>query len=159
MDIARKPLAIYTHNKPLRRTGMTGRAIAMLVAVGALAMLVVAAMLRPEANGVGTHMQLGLAPCGLLRSAGIPCMSCGMTTAITHLVHGNVLQSFVVQPAGAIIGVLAACATWAGAYVAVTGRPGPDLMGRLPVLSGVFWLLGIGVVAWGYKIVMLLGQR
>ena len=62
-----------------------GRLIAALVAVGAAAPLVLAASLTPAAQGLGTHTALGLPACGWASMSGIPCPSCGMTTAFAEV--------------------------------------------------------------------------
>lgn len=48
-----------------------------------------AAGLKPDPRGYGTHQQLGLPPCSLRLLWGIPCPSCGGTTAFAGFVHGD----------------------------------------------------------------------
>ena len=38
-------------------------------------------------------------------TTGIPCPTCGMTTAFSHCVRGHWLTSFIVQPAGCLVAV------------------------------------------------------
>jgi hypothetical protein len=108
---------------------------------------------------MGTHVQLGLSPCSLLRTAGFPCFSCGMTTAVTHAVHGNWLSSFLAQPMGLLIAIVAAVVFWAGLYIALTGRPSAALLNRLPWVGMTLAFAGLGVIAWGYKIAVVLSAR
>ena len=82
--------------------------VAAAVALAAAGPLVLAAWLEPAAAGLGTHEQLGLPACGWVAAAGIPCPSCGMTTAFAHAARGDLLGSFLVQPAGAILALAAA---------------------------------------------------
>src|SRR5438105_1225691 len=82
-----------------------------------------AAPLTPDAGGMGTHTQLGLAPCQWLARTGIPCPSCGMTTSLAWFVRGHLLESLYVQPMGAVLAALACCCVWGGLYIAITGRP------------------------------------
>jgi Protein of unknown function (DUF2752) len=55
--------------------------------VASLAVIVTAFRLEPDPRGVGTHEQLGIPPCGFLRDHGVPCISCGMTTAFAAMAH------------------------------------------------------------------------
>ncbi|MFK8000312.1 MAG: DUF2752 domain-containing protein [Polyangiales bacterium] len=52
-----------------------------------LAVIATATTLNPAAEGHGTHMQLGLPPCGFLVSTGLPCPGCGLTTSFSHMVR------------------------------------------------------------------------
>jgi len=63
------------------------RLVATVGLVIAIAVLVTAARLHPDPRGTGTHEQLGIPPCGFLAEHGVPCISCGMTTAFTAMAH------------------------------------------------------------------------
>jgi hypothetical protein len=87
-----------------------------------VAMLAVAWGLTPDARGMGTHQQLGLAPCTVVQWFGQRCPSCGMTTAWAHLARGQVVAALRANAGGA---VLAACALFMGPWLlasAATGR-------------------------------------
>ncbi len=74
---------------------------ATLVLVGCLAVLGLALYLAPAPRGYGTHEALfGTGPCGMLVMTGLPCPTCGMTTSFSHVVRGQWLRAFYVQPAG-----------------------------------------------------------
>ena len=86
---------------------------------GCLAILLLAAYLRPSPSGMGTHQQgLGLPACNFLRTTGLPCPSCGMTTSFAWFAKGNLLASAYVQPMGTILALLAAACVWGGFYIA-----------------------------------------
>ena len=119
-----------------------------------LSMLVLAAALPPSPDGVGTHTQLGLQPCQFLATTHIPCPTCGMTTATSYFVRGNILASLYIQPMGFLIALAAAVAFWAGLYIAVTGRPAYRLLRRLPTQRILFALLFFAILAWGWKILI-----
>jgi hypothetical protein len=40
-------------------------------------------------------------PCGFKARFGLPCPTCGMTTSVLALAHGDILYSFYIQPAAA----------------------------------------------------------
>lgn len=44
-----------------------------------------------------------LGPCGLKQRYGLPCPTCGWTTAALAFVSGNIIQAFYIQPAAAFI--------------------------------------------------------
>ena len=147
---------IYLGNSYSPPMATSTRVLAALAAVACLAVLVTAAWLSPDPSGLGTHRQLGLAPCGLLVNTGIPCPTCGMTTSFTNLVHGRVLASLRGQPAGTILCALTAVGFWVALYVAVTGRPGAAVVRRLPVTGALLTLLGVVIAGWAYTIAIAL---
>lgn len=55
----------------------------------------------------GTHRQLGLPPCLMKEAIGLACPSCGMTTSVSLVVHGDPTAAWR--------------ANWAGVIVAITG--------------------------------------
>lgn len=149
-------LPIYSRVRPASTLTLAGRLTALGVALAGLALLSVGAGLRAERGGAGTHTQLGLAPCGLLRVTGIPCVTCGMTTAVTHVAHGRWLSALWTQPAGAGLGIAAAVAWWGGAYVAWTGRPAHRILRRFSVASAALATAALLLGAWAWKIVLTL---
>ena len=72
-----------------------------------IALLVVAFLLKPNPDGMGTHRQLGLPPCTLVVLAGVRCPSCGMTTSWAHLVRGNLVGSLRANSGGTLFAVAA----------------------------------------------------
>ena len=131
-----------------------GRLLALVVAVACLSVLVLAALLPPSPAGVGSHRALGLNSCQFLDSTGLPCPSCGMTTSFTWFARGNLLASVYVQPMGAALAAIAAACVWGGFYVAATGRPVYRLLRLMPGRYYLLPLLALGVVGWGWKILI-----
>lgn len=150
---------IYNHNHPLPKIRWGGRFIAAAMSLGSLAILLLASQLDPSPSGVETHRQLGLPPCGLLQTTGVPCMTCGMTTSFAHLANGHLWQSLVTQPGGTVLALVAAIIVWAGGYIAVTGRPSARLLNMVPWSRILFSLLGVVLVAWVYKIVVVMNAK
>ncbi|QQS09601.1 MAG: DUF2752 domain-containing protein [Phycisphaerales bacterium] len=136
-----------THTKPDAKT----RAICALVALAFLAPLVVAAFLPPDPAGHGTHRALGLSQCSWAAAFDAPCATCGMTTAFSEATHGHLWRSFVVQPFGAVLAILACSGFWVCAYSAAAGsrvyRVGRTLVTTRVLTLGLVMLLA----AWGYK--------
>jgi len=139
------------------RLSISGRLWAALTAAGCLAVLAAAAYLEPDPAGVGTTARLGLAPCGFLKSTGLPCAACGMTTSFNHAVRFEWLKSVWAQPMGFLL-AMATCATfWSALYIALTGRPAHRLLRRLPGVKLLIAAVAFGIAAWGFKIALTLG--
>ncbi len=133
--------------------GLVARVPGILLALIAGSVLGVAAFaLEADAAGLGTHTQLGLTPCGFVAATGLPCATCGMTTATTLAAHGHLLDSFRTQPAGFFFALTMAVCVIIGAWSAWTGRPLTPLL--RPLGRGRVWALLVAVLllAWGYRI-------
>jgi hypothetical protein len=129
------------------------RAAAGLVLLGCLAILALAAWLRPDPHGYGTHAQLGTGPCGALVMTGYPCPTCGMTTAFAHTVRGQWLRALWVQPAGFVLALgtlgLAGVAGWT-AFCGRWPRPNVRFVTPYRLFLGLLVML---LAAWAFKIV------
>ena len=143
---------IYATSPIRQRLSAPSRLVALAVSLACLAVLVTAAMIRPNGGGTSTHTQLGLAECQFLRTSGIPCPSCGMTTSFSWFVRGNVLASLYIQPMGTLLALSAAITFWAALYIAITGKPVHRLMRTMPASYYVLIPVGAGIAAWAWKI-------
>jgi hypothetical protein len=141
---------------PTRLTPM-GRLVAAVVAVACLTVLIVASRVVPQSTGMGTHTQIGLQPCGFLRMTGLPCGTCGMTTSFAYFVRGNLVASAYVQPLGAVVALLTGIGFWAAGHAASTGRPAYRVLRRVPVGRAVAVGLTLFLLAWGWKIGLVVG--
>jgi hypothetical protein len=146
---------IYAVAPQAQPVSLLGRLLAAALAGAFLAVLVVAARLTPSPDGFGTHRAaLGMPACNFLATTGLPCPSCGMTTSFAWVAKGNVVASLYVQPMGTVLALLAAVTVWGGLYVALTGRPVHRLLRLLPARYTLFPLLLLGILAWGWKILI-----
>ena len=144
------------HDNPARadrpaETTMPARRLGAMVAAPCLAMLAVGWWLTPNKSGHGTAEQLGTPACTVLVDTGWPCPSCGMTTAVSAAVHGQLAASVAAQPFGIVLALGAAALGAAGVAQAATGRDAlkPFRLGRWGwwlggALAGM--LLGWGIV-------------
>jgi hypothetical protein len=137
-----------------RRASLSRRDRLLLTALaaGLAGLLAVAAALKPDPGGHGTHRQLGLPPCTFLVLFGRPCPSCGMTTSWSCLVRGGLIEAFRASAGGALLAIAAMggvpwllgcglCGRWLG------GRP------RSNVLAGVAVGLALVTAAqWGWRL-------
>jgi hypothetical protein len=76
------------------------RLIWSALALASLAVLVTARLLVPAASGVGTHLALGLPPCGFLLWSGLPCPACGLTTSFAWLARAELTRGLQANPLG-----------------------------------------------------------
>jgi Protein of unknown function (DUF2752) len=143
---------------PTAASGNGTRFAAVAVLLPSVAILAVAYALTPSAEGVGTHVAMGLPACGLLEKTGVPCATCGMTTAFSYAAHGDLLASFVTQPAGAILALVTAMAAALSGYALVFGM-------SLAPIGAMIWRPRVVIVAaavlllaWAYKIVVMTGM-
>ncbi len=111
----------------------------------------IAFYLTPDPAGMGTHRQLGLPPCGFVLTSGLPCPTCGMTTAFCDVAHGRILAGFVAQPAGFVLCLGTLGLMIYASYVVIFGRTifvNWDRIGvRLTIALGGLFLAG-----WGFKL-------
>lgn len=107
---------------PPVRLRNTLRATWALVGLASAAVLTVAAILKPDPRGYGTHEALGMEPCGFVFMTGLPCPTCGMTTSFSYLMHGQPLASLKAQPAGFLLCVATAALMVASLLAALRGE-------------------------------------
>ena len=142
-----------------RRAGDETPRLGAIARVGLLALSAVliglfatAGLLQPDPRGYGTHEQLGLSPCAILRLTGRPCPTCGMTTAFAWFVRGEPARSWRANPAGLLAAAASmALVPWLVA-VAATGKA----PGRRPVGAS---LMGLAVVAAAVTVLAWLVRR
>lgn len=136
---------------PARADG-TSRLTSAIIGVIGLAVLGVAWFLQPSTDGLGTHQQLGLPMCGWIAAADMPCPTCGMTTAFSHAAHGDLLSSFLTQPAGMVLALGTAIVVVAASWTAVTGSMLAPFLATM-IGPRIGWVLGILLAfGWVWKI-------
>lgn len=84
---------------------VSGRArwIHALLLLGVLVMFGIGLYLTPNPSGHGTHQQLGLPPCTIYYLTGRPCPSCGLTTSVSAILHGQFALAWRANPMGFLI--------------------------------------------------------
>lgn len=100
------------------------RSLWALLALASGSVLALARLLEPAAEGIGTHTQLGLPPCGFLALFSLPCPACGLTTSFAHLARLDVLASLRAHPLGLPLFALV-CAFWVRALRGVVAGGSP----------------------------------
>jgi len=136
-----------------------GRVYAACLFAAVVAVFVVAARLHPDGRQQGTHQQLGLPPCGFAVVAGLPCPTCGMTTAFAHTIRGQLLQAAHAQVAGLLLALGTLAVGGVALYATITGRRPALNWYRINPMH-VLWLsCGLFVAAWAVKILLILLER
>lgn len=137
---------------PLPERTIRLRALALFAVC--VAVMVLAAGLAPDARGLGTHQQLGLPPCSLVVLTGLPCPTCGMTTAFAHAARGQFAAAWLAQPAGLMLALGIIAFAGQSLYTAATGRivrwPGTRWSASKIALIVVVIFLG----GWGFKLLV-----
>ena len=131
---------------------LIGRLYALIVLAGVAGVLTAAWRIDPGRATAGTHRQLGLPPCGFLLMTGLPCPTCGMTTAFAHTVRGDWLMAVRSQAAGLILALATLAAGTAALLTLVSGfRPALNWY-RINPLHVVWWSAAAFVLAWAVKL-------
>jgi hypothetical protein len=120
----------------------------------AAVLLGLAAMLSPSTDGVGTHQQLGLPTCGWILAADFPCPTCGMTTAWSHTVRGQLSSAFMAQPLGMLLAFAAGLVAIGGFATALTGYSFRWLLYRFPPTKVLIVLASLAFLSWVFKILL-----
>jgi hypothetical protein len=131
--------------------------IAAFAAIASGSLLVVAWMLAPNADGFGTHRALGLPACSWPTRFGVPCPSCGMTTAFALASKGRIVESFATQPMGCVLALAAGMTLVASLWTLATGRTLWPVYERMWT-ARLAWIAGIAaLLAWAYKTALMRG--
>ena len=93
-------------SKPNSHNVVVNRMANLAILIITIITAIIPFLLTPSAIGIGTHQQIIPVPCLFRMFIRIPCPSCGLTTSISHLLHGDILKSFVIHPLGPTFFVL-----------------------------------------------------
>lgn len=104
----------------IESTGMHAN-MAKIVNAGILGLtisaLVVLSLLTPAPSGIGTHQQIIPVPCLFRLVIKIPCPSCGLTTSVVYLLHGDIINSIKAH----LLGLLFMMALMAILFTSIIG--------------------------------------
>jgi len=93
-----------------------------LLLLGVLVMVGVGLYLTPDPAGHGTHQQLGLPPCTIYYLTGRPCPSCGLTTSVSAILHGQFGLAWRANPMGFVIVAAAVAVAFNSLFALLWGR-------------------------------------
>ena len=132
----------------------SGRLKAMMVVCAAIFLLGLAACLQPESQGIGTHQQLGLPQCGWILAVNIPCPTCGMTTAWSHAVRGELPSAFLAQPMGMLLAISTVVIASGALFSVLTGYSFNALLYRFSPWKVFIVVVILTLASWGFKILL-----
>jgi hypothetical protein len=138
--------------EPPHRLPWIDHAVYALLLAGLAFVFALAAWLRPDASGIGTHMELGLPPCGFYVVFHKPCPSCGMTTAFAWIMHGHPVRALQAQPAGVAVFLAAGALFFYLPWAWWRGRPPVQILETRGFLPAVLSLIAIILVVWGVRV-------
>jgi hypothetical protein len=81
------------------------------------------------------HFTLYPFPCGFKQRYGLPCPTCGMTTAVIAFSHGRISNAFYFQPAAGFFCCLAVVIAFFAFLIAVFGVYSPLVERQLALLK------------------------
>lgn len=127
----------------------TVAAAILLIAAVTVGMLL---SLTPDPRGIGTHEQLGMEPCGWAQGPdGIPCPTCGVTTAACQLVHLHPIDAVLTQPFGAAAALAGVVLAGMAAFCLLRRKSFLDLIAWLPYGSLAVGFTVLLLASWLYK--------
>lgn len=147
-----------TARKLLAKATRRGRVIAAWILLVGLGLCIFLVLAGRDVICIDRY----LAPCGMKMRYGLPCPTCGFTTAAMAFFRGNVFEAFYIQPAGALLCVGIVATVFLAFITAVFGVYFPSLksLGRRiktwHVVVAVFVILG---GAWLVTLCRALAQR
>lgn len=115
-----------------------------LLLLGVVVMFGVGFYLTPNPAGHGTHQQLGLPPCTIYFLTGRPCPSCGLTTSVSAILHGEFALAWKANPIGFLIVATAVVVGLSSLVALVAGRTlrlDLDRFNLILVVLLALWLL------------------
>lgn len=88
-----------TRQKFVAKATRNGRVLAVWLFLGGLAVMIFLFL-----AGIGViNISKYMLPCGMKVRYGLPCPTCGFTTAALSFFSGDILGAFYIQPAGALL--------------------------------------------------------
>ena len=129
------------------RARLAIRAAAALMGLVPLALLALAGSLQPDADGLGTHQQLGLPPCSMRLILGVRCPSCGMTTSWAHFMRGQWAESLAANPGGFLLALYSLTLSSISGVVLWRGRL-PDWPLQCGFAVALVAIAAVAVVQW-----------
>jgi hypothetical protein len=135
---------------------LLGRLVWLFFFAAPATVFIIAAFLTPNPIGHGTHMQLGLPPCGFLVISGLPCPGCGLTTCFAFMIRADVVHAAAANPFGVMLFLVSAATMFLGAFGLVRGLPVIDTLDRIQADKWAILLSVASLTVWGIRVTKLL---
>ena len=119
-----------------------------LLLCAAVAVLVIARVLHPDPSHLGTHVQLGLPPCAFLTWTGLPCPTCGLTTAFAHMARLEITMAARAHWLGPLLFTVTIAALPLCAFACVRALPFAIVIKRLRLAPLAAIIAAAATVGW-----------
>ncbi|WP_432797635.1 DUF2752 domain-containing protein [Poriferisphaera sp. WC338] len=123
---------------------------ALAIFLSCLILLAVGSYLSPT---FGLTEAFNMPVCGFKLHTGLPCLTCGMTTAFTHATHGHLLTAFYTQPFGAALAIATAAFFLISLWSLITGMSLAPLGRMLGSRKFIIPLIAFFILAWLFTLV------
>ena len=132
------------------------RSVGLLVALGCMAILLLAWHLEPTNLPLGPQSYLSLPECAFQQRTGYPCPTCGMTTAWAKAVRGDLGAAFRANAAATVFALVCAAAALGGLATAFGGRGCyqrfvKPMLGLLRPRQWFYLAVGLIIFAWAWN--------
>ncbi len=147
-----------TKRKLLAKASRSGRVIAAWILLISLAICIFLVLAGRDVINISRF----LPPCGMKMRYGLPCPTCGFTTAALAFFRGDIPGAFYIQPAGALLCLAIVITVFLAFITAVFGVYFPflkDLAGRIRAWHIVLAVIVILAGAWAVTLSRALVQR
>lgn len=135
------------------------RLVWLILLVGSGAAIATGWHLKPDPRGHSTHEQLGLTPCGFYLTTGLPCPTCGATTAFAWVIHGHPWMGLKTHPFGAI-SAFATVALLGMSLVGIVTAGVPAIrLSRRSSFGLALAIMTLILGSWLYKLVVMTAAR
>ena len=124
----------------------------VVAGLGSWAVLGIAAWLRPDPRGFGSHQQLGLPPCTFEALTRIPCPGCGLTTSFTNMAHAHVIDAFAAHLMGPPLFLITVAVAVGSPWALRTALPIDRVLGHRATVSVLSVTLALGLVTFALRV-------
>ncbi len=111
-------------------------------------LLAVAAWLKPNPSGMGTHTQLGLPGCSLFTMVGIRCPGCGMTTAWAYTMKADFTSAIGANVGGVLLCLLSVAVFPCLLWMAIRGQTINNRWFVQVVVAVLVIAISISIIEW-----------
>jgi hypothetical protein len=100
--------------------------------------------------------------CGFKQRYGLPCLTCGMTTAVKAFSHGHIIQAFYAQPAAVVFCFLAIVIAFFAFLIACLGLYFPRIERLILSIKIRYYIIAIALIlvsGWVFTLTKTLIQQ
>lgn len=111
-------------------------------------LLAIAAWLKPNPSGMGTHTQLGLPGCSLFTLVGIRCPGCGMTTSWAYAMKADFTNAIGANVGGVLLCLLSVAVFPCLMWMSIRGQTINSRWFAQVVVTVLVIAISISIIEW-----------